>query len=113
MKQDDFDKYRQAVEQYYAPSSPTIDKDWIGNLTLLNSAINREYKNALFPQKLRTIKRSDQEGEYIPPCTRYLFMKYYSNTKANLSSFNMQRWNEDDQEDYKNAIIYTLKKFLL
>lgn len=112
MKQDDFDKYRQTVEQYYAPPSPNTDKDWIGNLTLLNSAINREYKNALFPQKLRTIKRSDQEGEYIPPCTRYLFMKYYSNTKANLSSFNMQRWNEDDQEDYKNAIINTLKKFL-
>lgn len=112
MKQDDFDKYRQAVEQYYAPLSPNIDKDWIGNLTLLNSTINREYKNALFPQKLRTIKRSDQEGEYIPPCTRYLFMKYYSNTKANLSSFNMQRWNEDDQQDYANSIINTLKKFL-
>ena len=112
MKQDDFDKYRQKVELYYAPLSPKIDKDWIGNLTLLNSAINREYKNALFPQKLRTIKRSDQEGEYIPPCTRYLFMKYYSNTKANLSSFNMQRWNEDDQEDYKEYIINTLKKFL-
>ena len=112
MKQDDFDKYRQAVEQYYAPLSPNIDKDWIGNLTLLNSTINREYKNALFPQKLRTIKRSDQEGEYIPPCTRYLFMKYYSNTKANLSSFNMQRWNEDDQQDYANSIINTLKRFL-
>lgn len=113
MKQPDFKDYRQKVEQYYAPQlSSNADKDWIGNLTLLNSAINREYKNALFPQKLRTIKRSDQEGEYIPPCTRYLFMKYYSNTKSNFSSFNMQRWNEDDQQDYVNSIINTLKNFL-
>lgn len=113
MKQPDFKDYRQKVEQYYAPQlSSNADKDWIGNLTLLNSAINREYKNALFPQKLRTIKRSDQEGEYIPPCTRYLFMKYYSNTKSNFSSFNMQRWNENDQQDYVNSIINTLKNFL-
>ena len=111
--QKQFDTYRQDVENYYAPKYVRFDKHWIGNLTLLNSSINREYKNALFPMKLRTIKRSDQEGEYIPPCTRYLFLKYYSNIQGNPSSFNTKRWNEDDQNDYANAIYTTLKKFLL
>lgn len=112
MKQIDFDSYRQKVENYYAPEYKRFDKHWIGNLTLLNSSINREYKNALFPIKLRTIKGRDQEGEYIPPCTRYLFLKYYSDIQGNPSSFNNKRWNEEDQIDYANAIYNTLKKFL-
>ena len=115
MNQGVFDKYRQDVESYYAfgvNSKSKYDKDWIGNLTLLNSSINREYKNALFPKKLSTIKQKDQEGKYIPPCTRYLFMKYYSNMKGSSSAFNMMRWRDDDQTGYYDAIITTLKDFL-
>lgn len=115
MRPDAFDKYRQDVELYYAygvNSQSKYNKDWIGNLTLLNSSINREYKNALFPKKLRTIKQKDQEGKYIPPCTRYLFMKYYSNTNGSSSAFNMMRWRDDDQAGYYDAIVTTLKDFL-
>ena len=114
MKQNAFNQYRESVELYYAcaNSQSIYDKDWIGNLTLLNSTINREYKNALYPQKLRTIKRSDQEGEYIPPCTRYLFLKYYSEISGSTSAFNMMRWSDKDQGGYYNAIVKTLKEFL-
>ena len=114
MSQKSFDIYRADVEGYYAHGNkPSVyDKNWIGNLTLLNSTINREYKNALFPQKLRTIIRSDQEGEFIPLCTRYLFLKYYTDTKRSTSAFNMMRWRDEDQEGYYNAIINTLKEFL-
>ena len=114
MSQNDFNNYRTKVENYYANGrgTPKYEKDWIGNLTLLNSSINREYQNALFPQKLRTIKRNDQEGEYIPSCTRYLFLKYYSEIKGSTSAFNMMRWRDEDQEGYCNAIINTLKDFL-
>ena len=85
------------------------NKDSIGNLTLLNSSINREYKNALFPKKLRTIKRSDQEGAYIPLCTKYMFLKYYSNPQKNVSAFSMMRWQAEDQRDYTNAIKESIK----
>ena len=90
-----FKGYRTAVEYYYASGNRNtgmFEKDAIGNLALLNSSINREYKNALFPQKLRTLKRSDQEGVYIPLCTKYMFLKYYSNPQANVSAFSMMRW---------------------
>ena len=112
MSREMFNTYRDKVENYYAEGGAENEKDWIGNLTLLNSSINREYKNALFPQKLRTIKRSDQEGEYIPPCTRYLFLKYYSNIRGNAAAFTMMRWKDADQNDYYKAITETLKDFL-
>lgn len=107
-----FKPYRIKVENYYAcgdTGKAMANKDSIGNLTLLNSTINREYKNALFPKKLRTLKRSDQEGSYIPLCTKYMFLKYYSNPQANVSAFNMMRWRETDQEEYIEAIKYTIK----
>lgn len=107
-----FKPYRIKVENYYAcgnSSTAMVNKDSIGNLTLLNSSINREYKNALFPKKLRTLKRSDQEGAYIPLCTKYMFLKYYSDPQANVSAFSMMRWRSADQEEYTNAIKESLK----
>ena len=103
-----FKQYRTRVENYYACGDSTksmvTTKDSIGNLTLLNSSINREYKNALFPKKLRILKRSDQEGAYIPVCTKYMFLKYYSNPQRNVSAFSMMRWRAADQEEYTTAI---------
>lgn len=107
-----FDLFRQNVDKYYTVGCNQNGKDWIGNLTLLNSSINREYQNALFPQKLRTIKRNDQEGAFIPLCTKYLFLKYYSNIKGHVSAFSMMRWRDEDQNDYYEAIKRTLEGFL-
>lgn len=110
-----FKSYRSKVENYYAcgdTDTAMANKDCIGNLTLLNSSINREYKNALFPKKLRTIKRSDQEGAFIPLCTKYMFLKYYSNSQENPSAFKMMRWRDTDQRDYTQAIKETIKTIL-
>lgn len=108
-----FKGYRTAVEYYYASGNRNkgmFEKDAIGNLALLNSSINREYKNALFPQKLRTLKRSDQEGVYIPLCTKYMFLKYYSNPQANVSAFSMMRWRQEDQDEYTEVIKESIRK---
>ncbi len=108
-----FKGYRTAVEYYYASGNRNtgmFEKDAIGNLALLNSSINREYKNAVFPQKLRTLKRSDQEGVYIPLCTKYMFLKYYSNPQANVSAFSMMRWRQEDQDEYTEAIKESIRK---
>jgi len=116
----EFQLYRRKVESYYAYGNPYVpnaiisaDRDSIGNLTLLNSTINREYKNALYPNKLKTLKRCDQEGVYIPLCTKYLFLKYYTRTANATSAFNMMRWRKEDQDDYLKAIQFTIKNALL
>lgn len=113
---DQFKPYRTKVESFYAlgnvNAQPDANKDLIGNLTLLNAEINREYHNALFPNKLRILKRSDQEGQFIPLCTKYLFLKYYTEIKGNPSAFMMKRWRDTDQTDYTNAIKTTINIIL-
>ena len=98
------------------------EKNKIWNFTLLDSSTNRSYGNAIFPAKRRVIIGKDQgkrfslptideNGEivlgsaengsssFIPPCTRYVFLKYY-----NTASFDPNAWTKDDAEAYKNNI---------
>ena len=98
----EFADYRTKVGKYYLDNN-TLEKDSIGNLTLLNSSINRSYGNALFPTKKLTIATYDQMGEFIPLCTRYLFLKYYS-SGINATRMNVMRWSEQDQLDYQETI---------
>lgn len=106
------------------------EKNKIWNFTLLDSSTNRSYGNAIFPAKRRVIIGKDQgkrfslptideNGEivlgsaengsssFIPPCTRYVFLKYY-----NTASFDPNAWTKDDAEAYKNNIKEVLKDFL-
>ncbi len=81
------------------------NKDSINNLTLLNSDINRSYKDAPFPYKRFFIIQQDKEGgHFIPLGTRNLFLKYYSSSKNSVSSLDLMRWNEADKEDYLSFI---------
>ena len=109
LKSKDFASYRTEVSKYYLDNN-SLEKDSIGNLTLLNSSINRSYGNALFPTKKLTIATCDQLGEFIPLCTRYLFLKYYSNG-LNATRMNVMRWSEQDQLDYQKTIKEYLKKY--
>ena len=85
------------------------NKDFIGNLTLLDSATNRSYGNALFRQKRKEIIRLAKHGRYILPCTQYVFMKYFDEDSVAESRM---RWTKDDKEMYHSFIIEQLKRFL-
>jgi hypothetical protein len=83
----------------------TKDKDNISNLTLLDSATNREYKDAPFAYKRYCIVEYDKKGDrFIPLCTRNVFLKYYSDSNKKTSYFDTLRWNEDDRTGYMKAI---------
>ena len=107
-----------------------IEKNKIWNFTLLDASTNRSYGNAIFPAKRRVIIGKDQgkkfnpptiengqikessptengSSAFIPPCTKYVFLKYY-----NTASFDPNAWTKDDAEAYKNNIIEVLKDFL-
>lgn len=106
------------------------EKNKIWNFTLLDSSTNRSYGNAIFPAKRRVIIGKDQgkkfnsstidengqivlgsaensPSAFIPPCTRYVFLKYY-----NTASFDPNVWTRNDAEAYKDNIIEVLKNFL-
>ena len=100
------------------------DKDKIGNLTLLDSGTNRGYQNAIFPAKRRIIIGKDKGRKieikddlttdesngtiaFIPPCTKNVFLKYYSTTPNNIRD-----WDNDDAVAYSENIKETLKDYL-
>lgn len=107
-----------------------IEKNRIWNFTLLDSSTNRSYGNAIFPAKRRAIigkdqgrkfasPTTDEQGQimdskpekasssFIPPCTKYVFLKYY-----NTVSFDPITWNRDDAKAYEDNIKEVLKDFL-
>lgn len=83
----------------------TKNKDFLSNLTLLDSSTNREYKDAPFAYKRYCIMKYDRAGDrFIPICTRNVFLKYYSNSNKRTSYLDTMRWNEEDRKDYIQAI---------
>ena len=108
------------------------EKNKVWNFTLLDSSTNRSYGNAIFAAKRRIIigkdrgvslpipriKKKNNQSElsvgeeekaktaFIPPCTKNVFMKYYTPV---LTNYNY--WTKPDAEAYKQNILNTLKDF--
>lgn len=86
-----------------------LDMHGIENLALLTTKNNSSLSNGPFIEKREKIIEMDKNGEFIPICTKNVFLKYYTNTKK-LSD--VYFWSKQDQEDYKGSIIKTLENFL-
>ena len=106
------DKMGTLIEDIYDNFSNTkeegeaFDIDNLSNLALLDSSTNRGYGKAPFPQKRTTIIKKDEEGTFIPLCTRNVFLKYYSPHTDSLLS-----WSATDRKNYLDKIEETLKNF--
>lgn len=103
-----FQKIFDAVEVHFANGIDDVSVDDLSNLCLLDSRTNRSYHNEFFPEKRLRIIQEDQEGTFIPVCTKRVFQKYYTENPLNLSF-----WNKDDRdayvEDIKTCIEILLK----
>ena len=83
-----------------------VNMHGIENLALLAAENNSSLSNGPFIEKREKIIEMDKDGEFIPICTKNVFLKYYT---KNLS--NVYFWSKQDQEDYKGSIIETLEIF--
>ena len=54
------------------------DMHGLGNLALLQRDFNSKLNNAVFALKRERILELDEAGAYILPCTRNVFLKYYT-----------------------------------
>lgn len=99
-----------ALKEYFNEEINTFQStNSIGNLVLLNSHTNREYKNEPFLIKRETIwKEAKEQKNYIPPCTLNVFMKNYGG-KGLLKPLS---WTDDDANAYKDDIRTTVDKAL-
>jgi len=80
----------------------------ISNLALLNTRDNSALNNSTFDVKRNAIIEMDKRGQYIPFCTRMVFLKYYTPSKYNQLHF----WGEQDRRAYLKAINDVLKEYL-
>lgn len=81
----------------------------LGNLALLQKDLNSKLNNAVFAIKRERILELDRGGAYILPCTRNVFLKYYTTTAQQQLSF----WSPQDQDAYLKRLIETISGFLV
>lgn len=85
------------------PNNDSIKDDSLRNLTLLDEHTNRGYGNALFPTKRMIIIEKEKAGVFIPPCTKSMFLKYYTSDDENNSQWK-NTWTKEDGTCYMDAI---------
>ena len=71
----------------------------IGNLALLKASDNAALNNSTFDVKRNMIVEMDKEGQYIPFCTKMVFLKYYTPSAEDLHF-----WGQKDRTAYIKAI---------
>lgn len=80
----------------------------LSNMALLTVGENAALNNSTFDVKRMKIIAMDKAGEYIPVCTRNVFMKYYSSSDTKLHF-----WSEEDRKAYisaMNNVLYDYKE---
>ena len=84
-----------------------VDLHNVDNMALLDISSNSAISNNFFDVKRHMIIEMDRKGEFIPVCTRNVFLKYYSQDPSQI-----HYWSASDREDYLNAIKSMLKEYL-
>jgi hypothetical protein len=102
-----FENLYKKVGQFFGEDGHSNKVHGIGNLTLLDQSTNRGYGNAPFVRKRAEIIEVGQNGTFILPCTRDLFLKVFSKKPGNL-----RQWDIDqDGASHEAAICETLETF--
>lgn len=113
---DTFTRCFDSVTDYYNKmalaegGSPEIHT--ISNMALLSGGVNASISNYVFEVKRQRIIKKDADGEYIPYCTRLVFLKYYNKDKEDFSVQQSFYWSEFDRKNYQANIEEVLKDVL-
>ncbi len=104
----EFDALQQEVIELLSTKGSTEYLHSIANLALLNASDNAALSNAAFDVKRNMIVEMDKRGQYIPFCTKMVFLKYYTPSAENQLHF----WAQADREAYTKAINRVLSAYL-
>lgn len=104
-----FEELKERILKKISPESMDDDSDdTIANLALLKCENNSALGNSVFEAKRDEIIRLDMNGEFIPFCTKMVFLKYYSDSSDNRPNF----WTTEDRDFYIKAMNRVLEKYL-
>ena len=107
----DGDKFKSLQKEVFEKMSVEGNVEYlhsISNLALLNSCDNAALSNSTFDVKRNEIIKMDKHGEFIPFCTKMVFLKYYTPSETNQLHF----WGQPDREAYIDAINSVLDGYL-
>jgi hypothetical protein len=96
-----FDEIFNEVFELLSENEDRSYMDSVGNMALLSVANNAALNNSAFDVKRNKILEMDKKGEYIPICTRRVFLKYYTDSVNHQLHF----WGEQDREAYVDAMV--------
>jgi len=108
LARNDFEVIREKVSELLSAPGSIEYMHSISNLALLNSADNAALNNSTFDVKRNEIIEIDKKGQYIPFCTKMVFLKYYTPSEGNQLHF----WGPTDRIAYINAINKVLGNYL-
>lgn len=108
LERQEFEDIQQKVIQKLSEHGNTEYIHSIANLALLNTSDNAALNNSTFDVKRNAIIEMDKKGQYIPFCTKMVFLKYYTPSASNQLHF----WGQPDRVAYIKAINNTLKDYL-
>lgn len=80
----------------------------ISNLALLGQSDNSALNNSTFDVKRNKILDMDKTSDYIPVCTRRVFLKYYTPSESNQVHF----WGKADRDGYIADMDKVLRVYL-
>lgn len=78
----------------------------LGNLALLDRNVNTKLGNHYYPVKFAALKAHERIGGYVPPATRNVFWKYYTDQPGHF-----EYWSSADQLAYVTAIIQRFQTY--
>ena len=108
LERSQFDRLREEVEEILSKAGSTEYMHCLANMALLNSGDNAALNNSTFDVKRNNIIKMDKKGQYIPFCTKMVFLKYYTPSSKNQVHF----WGQADRIAYIEAINDVLNEYL-
>lgn len=105
---DEFNAVAPAVINILSEGDDKSQMHTLSNMALLTVGENATLNNSTFDVKRMKIIDMDKAGDYIPICTRNVFMKYYSSSDTKLHF-----WSEEDRKGYicaMNNVLYDHKE---
>lgn len=96
---DEFSAVSQNIVGILSDGDDQYQMHSLSNMALLTVGENAALNNSTFDVKRVRIIDMDRAGDYIPICTKNVFMKYYSTSDTKLHF-----WSEEDRKCYIEAM---------
>lgn len=109
LERNEFEQLQQDVIELLSVKGNIEYLHSIANMALLNSSDNAALNNSTFDVKRNVIIEMDKKGQYIPFCTKMVFLKYYTPSDETQLHF----WGHEDRKAYIQAMNTVLSDYLL